>query len=421
MKALVVVLGIMLALLPVVVVAQGDYGVRLPSRDGKWYLPVATLINGSDEEIHVGRGSVLAWDLVAPYGTPVYAMGPGVVEYAGCNNDGGYGCWLFINHGAFKAVYGHMVRGSIPVKNGDQADAQTVIGQVGMTGITSFGPHTHLEMHKPGGGRFRIDAWFDRSLLKFCNLCSVKGEPAVWNGTAVVTSQQPTMVATSRLNRLIEALRLVKPKVVAMGAVGLFISLCLFWWLGGLYERVFVVALGTSLVVVSVALWLALPVSGQSVGAGQRSPQMTQATWKAAYAFMRKWEGAKCVYDPVRTFKGITNGTYNAWRRDQGLGPGDVCRDLTEKQAEAIYYQRYWLASGADRLSPAVAIAHFDHAVNAGVGAAKGILAQCGDNANCYIKGRLADYRTKRNCAQYCRAWFNRVNDLVGYLRGKGS
>ena len=97
-------------------------------------------------------------------------------------------------------------------------------------------------------------------------------------------------------------------------------------------------------------------------------------------------EGARCVHDPVRTFKGITNGTYNAWRRDSGAWAGDVCRDLTEQQAEAIYYQRYWLASGADRLSSATAIAVFDHAVNAGVGSAKGLFAQCGDNANCVIQ-----------------------------------
>jgi len=201
--------------------------------------------------------------------------------------------------------------------------------------------------------------------------------------------------------------------------VGVFGLLCLVWWLGGLYERVFVVAFATSAVVVCVVLWLALPMLQPT--AGQPAPTVAGTdTWKTAYAFMRKWEGGDnppCVHDPIRTLKGVTNITYNAWRQSKGLGPGDVCRDLTDSQAQQIYYERYWLASGADKLSPSTAIAVFDHAVNAGVGAAKGILAQCGDNANCVIQARYADYKTKSNCPQYCQAWFNRVNDLVKFLQ----
>ena len=204
-----------------------------------------------------------------------------------------------------------------------------------------------------------------------------------------------------------------------MVVVGIFALLCLVWWLGGLYERVFVVAFGTSVVVVVVALHFILPMLQPT--AGQPAQQISGGdTWKTAYAFMRRWEGGDnppCVHDPIRTLKGVTNITYNAWRQSKGLGPGDVCQDLTDSQAQQIYYERYWLASGADKLSPATAIAVFDHAVNAGVGSAKGIIAQCGDNANCVIQARYADYKTKGNCPQYCQAWFSRVNDLVKFLQ----
>lgn len=394
----------------------GDYGQRLQGANG-WLLPVPTIILGSDEEKHLGRGSVNAWDLVAPKGSAIYAMTSGVVEYAGCNNAGGYGCWVLLKHAdGYTSSYGHMIEGSIRVSAGQPVTADTLLGQVGWTGKTSFGPHTHFEIRK-GGQFLRIDQFFNIGMMKQCNLCSVQGQPVVAQG--VTTGQRTQQTVSSPYNRLIEFLRRVNPNLVSLVVVGVFGLLCLIWWLGGLYERVFVVAFATSAVVVGVVLWFVLPMLQPT--AGQPAPTVAGTdTWKTAYAFMRKWEGGPnppCVHDPIRTLKGVTNITYNAWRQSKGLGPGDVCRDLTDSQAQQIYYERYWLASGADKLSPATAIAVFDHAVNAGVGAAKGILAQCGDNANCVIQARYADYKTKSNCPQYCQAWFNRVNDLVKFLQ----
>jgi hypothetical protein len=54
---------------------------------------------------------------------------------------------------------------------------------------------------------------------------------------------------------------------------------------------------------------------------------------------------------------GITRGTMNK---------------LTMPQALALYYERYWLASGSDGLTDlGLALIHFDCAVNTGVGQAK--------------------------------------------------
>lgn len=429
------VLVIVMALLPVPALAQGAqlYSNRLASKDGKWLLPVASLHLTSTERDHIGRGSVQAWDITAPKGTPIYPIEDGVVEYAGCNNRGGYGCWTYIRHDSgVKTIMAHMIQGSITVKAGQRVSQWDVVGQTGFTGMTSFGPHVHLEIHKAGGGRYNISDFWNINQMHYQKLGNAaSGEVATRIGVintagTVQPGQQPTIAGQPSATggetfqmRVAGGLRLLNDQQRAIFLwLLILIPMWLVWVSGGIVRTIVVSSL-TSLTIMVAVLWWLNPVIGQPVMAAQATVSGS-ATWKAAYTFMRRWEGARCVHDPVRTYKGITNGTYNAWRMSQGMGAGDVCRDLTEQQAESIYYQRYWVASGADRLSPAVAIAHFDHAVNAGVGAAKGILAQCGDNIDCYIKGRLADYRTKKNYPQYGRAWQNRVNDLVRYLQ-KGS
>ena len=156
--ALIAVIATVIA--PTGAAAQSDYGQRLQGRNG-WLTPVATRILCSDEEKHIGRGSVNAWDLCAPNGSAIYAMAPGIVEYAGCNNAGGYGCWVLLNHAdGYSSSYGHMISGSIRVRQGQQVDANTLLGQIGWTGMTSFGPHTHFEIRKDGQF-IRIDQFFD--------------------------------------------------------------------------------------------------------------------------------------------------------------------------------------------------------------------------------------------------------------------
>lgn len=443
------VLIVVLALWPMVATAQqqplpmpggSQYGIRIPSKLPGCYAPVASNLIGSDEDHHTRRGSpTLAYDWSASVGSPVFSICPGKVRTTSNNNRGGYGSYVIIDHGSgLSTLYAHCIANSFTVKPGQDVTAWTQICSVGLTGMTSW-PHVHLNIDN-NGTHTRVGQYFDQSLVRICHFSQCKANnppnaPVYRDGSVVAAEQSQqrqsatngatvtTTVVQTRLAKLLEILRTVKPELVSMLVVGFLGLLVLIWWLGGMLERIFVVSLGTSVIVVAAGLWLVMPLQttvqaqAQPMQTGQQAVVSGSVTWKAAYAFMRRWEGAKCVHDPVRTFKGVTNGTYNAWRQSKGMGPGDVCRDLTEQQAEAIYYERYWVASGAGRLSPAVAIAHFDHAVNAGVGAAKGVLAQCGDNIDCYIKGRLADYRTKKNCPQYCRAWQNRVNDLVKFLQ----
>lgn len=148
---------------------------RAPARDGKWLTPVAGGLLTSDEQDHLNRGSVFAWDISVPFGTTIYPMAAGRVSYAGCNNAGGYGCWVLVDHrDGYVSLYAHMIDegGRVRVETGDEVTPWTPLGRVGWTGMTSFGPHVHWEIHHAEQGRQRIDASFSRSIFRYCKLCA---------------------------------------------------------------------------------------------------------------------------------------------------------------------------------------------------------------------------------------------------------
>jgi len=83
-------------------------------------------------------------DFAAPSGTPIYAAGNGVVEFAG--RHGGYGKYVRIRHGsAYKTAYAHMKGFGKGVTKGARVKQGQIIGYVGTTG-RSTGPHLHYEV-----------------------------------------------------------------------------------------------------------------------------------------------------------------------------------------------------------------------------------------------------------------------------------
>jgi murein DD-endopeptidase MepM/ murein hydrolase activator NlpD len=82
-------------------------------------------------------------DLAVPIGTPIKSVKEGKVVEAGYSPLG-YGKMVYIDHGnGVTSLYGHMSK--ILVKNGDEVDNNTIIGEIGSTGH-STGPHLHLEI-----------------------------------------------------------------------------------------------------------------------------------------------------------------------------------------------------------------------------------------------------------------------------------
>jgi len=83
-------------------------------------------------------------DFAAPKGTPVYAGGNGIIEYAAYN--GGYGKYIRIRHNnAYKTVYAHLLGFQKGVSKGKRVNQGDIIGYVGSTG-SSTGPHLHYEI-----------------------------------------------------------------------------------------------------------------------------------------------------------------------------------------------------------------------------------------------------------------------------------
>jgi murein DD-endopeptidase MepM/ murein hydrolase activator NlpD len=85
-------------------------------------------------------------DFKASYGSPIYAVTDGTVQFAG--RHGGHGNYVKLSHGGGLGTgYAHMSR--IAVSNGERVRRGQVIGYVGSTGL-STGPHLHYEMYRNG-------------------------------------------------------------------------------------------------------------------------------------------------------------------------------------------------------------------------------------------------------------------------------
>ena len=88
----------------------------------------------------------LGTDYAAPYGTPILAVGDGVVEAAGHGR--GNGNFVKIKHnGTYSTQYLHMRK--ILVKQGQRVSQGDVIGEVGSTGLAT-GPHVCFRFWKNG-------------------------------------------------------------------------------------------------------------------------------------------------------------------------------------------------------------------------------------------------------------------------------
>lgn len=115
---------------------------------GGWVTPMApgAYIRGA------GWGAVGSWaryhtgqDLSAAYGTPIRAVGSGVV--LGSDGGGWAGINVVIKHAdGGQTLYAHM--SSKTVQPGSVVQAGQIIGFVGLTGRT-FGPHLHFEYYPP--------------------------------------------------------------------------------------------------------------------------------------------------------------------------------------------------------------------------------------------------------------------------------
>ncbi|MDR0915153.1 MAG: M23 family metallopeptidase [Endomicrobium sp.] len=90
----------------------------------------------------------LGIDYAAPIGTPVSAIGPGIVIKL--SNTGDFGNLIVIKHfNGYETYYGHLLKFETNLKNGDRVIEGQIIGYVGMTGLAT-GPHLDFRIKKHG-------------------------------------------------------------------------------------------------------------------------------------------------------------------------------------------------------------------------------------------------------------------------------
>lgn len=85
-------------------------------------------------------------DIACAYGSPVYAVFDGIVNWAG--RKGGYGSFVGIQgQGGVGTGYGHLSR--VLVRNGQRVQRGQVVAYSGNSGL-STGPHLHFEVYRSG-------------------------------------------------------------------------------------------------------------------------------------------------------------------------------------------------------------------------------------------------------------------------------
>lgn len=96
---------------------------------------------------------------------------------------------------------------------------------------------------------------------------------------------------------------------------------------------------------------------------------MAAKNWLACVEFVLREEGG-FVNDPIdpggATNFGITQTTYNSWRRLKGL-PTEGVRRISIGVAREIYQVQYWNQIGGDQLVGGIDLMIFDEAVNSGI------------------------------------------------------
>ena len=132
-------------------------------------------------------------DYAAPTGTPVWATGDGKIHIIG--RQSGYGKVIYIKHGKYVTVYGHLNGFKRGLKKGDHVKQGQVIGYVGQTGLAT-GPNLNYEFRihgkhvNPLSAKLPVQDPIDRSKMKhflatakplFKSLDLLKGQDVAMN------------------------------------------------------------------------------------------------------------------------------------------------------------------------------------------------------------------------------------------------
>ena len=117
-----------------------------------------------------------------------------------------------------------------------------------------------------------------------------------------------------------------------------------------------------------------------------------------------------------RTDKGVTQTTYNAWRKKKGLAPKDV-KGISTEEAKQLYYEEFWVPTGASKVQDLrEGYLLFDMALNSGPYEAKKLYEKSNGNIYQFLKDRKTFYenliRRKPSQEENRQGWYNRLKDI---------
>lgn len=146
---------------------------------------------------------------------------------------------------------------------------------------------------------------------------------------------------------------------------------------------------------------------------------MADGNFETCLAITDRWEGGYVDHpaDPGgKTNRGITQATYDHWRRRWGL-PVRSVRQVTSAERVRIYREGYWNAVKGDALAPGVDLATFDAGVNSGPSrAVSWLMKAIGGPDHVTVKKlcaiRLSFVRGLSTWKTFGRGWTNRIADI---------
>lgn len=143
--------------------------------------------------------------------------------------------------------------------------------------------------------------------------------------------------------------------------------------------------------------------------------------FRICHAITAAWEGGWSDHpaDPGgKTMYGVTQATYDAWRKSKGLSLRSVAK-IAKSEALSIYKQNYWEPCGAPQLFPGVDLAVYDASVNCGVSRGrKWLIASAGSNDHSetvkrICRARLSFHQSLKNLWKvFGKGWARRIADI---------
>ena len=117
-----------------------------------------------------------------------------------------------------------------------------------------------------------------------------------------------------------------------------------------------------------------------------------------------------------QTNYGVTQATYDSWRKQKGLPIKDV-KNITKDEAKKLYYEEFWKGTGASEVKDLrEAYLLFDTAIICGPYNAQKMYKRAGGNIYQFLKERAKFHNVdiKKNPEQekFKEGWFNRLKDL---------